>query len=109
MSEHIQVVTTVPDRETAERIAQLLVERKLAACVQIAGPIRSVYRWQGQVEGADELVLTVKTRHSAFDALKAAVLEAHPYDVPEIVALPIVAGHAPYLQWIDENTTPSAE
>jgi periplasmic divalent cation tolerance protein len=89
--------------EEADRIAGALVEGKHAACVTRVGPVRSVYRWKGEVERADEVLLIAKTRTDRFEELRRAVLAAHSYEVPEIIALPIEAGETAYLNWIDEN------
>jgi periplasmic divalent cation tolerance protein len=101
MTEHVQVQTTVAQRADAERIAHDLVSRRLAACVQIVGPIRSVYRWQGRVETTEEWLCVAKTRADRFPALEAAILALHRYEVPEIVALPITAANATYIAWLD--------
>ncbi len=98
-----QVITTVDDRKTALRIAGVLVERRLAACVQVVGPITSTYRWQGQVEIAEEWMCIAKTRDELYPDLERAILEVHPYDVPEILAMPIIAGHRPYLRWLNDS------
>jgi periplasmic divalent cation tolerance protein len=100
MSDAIQVVTTVASREEADKIASDLVARRLAACVQVAGPIASTYRWQGKVETSQEWLCKIKTRLSHYAAVEAAIRELHSYDVPEIVALPIVAGSRAYLDWL---------
>jgi periplasmic divalent cation tolerance protein len=101
----VVVFITTPSIETGEQIARLLVERKLAACVNILPAMQSVYRWEGKVERAQETLLIVKTRAEIFESqLLAAVTEAHPYQVPEIIALPIQAGLPAYLSWIDEET-----
>jgi periplasmic divalent cation tolerance protein len=106
MTDALQIVTTTANKADAERIAQGLVERRLAACVQIGGPIKSCYRWQGQIETAEEWVCTIKTRHSHYGQVEAAIRELHPYEMPEILATPIVAGSQAYLAWLDEQTTP---
>lgn len=98
------VLVTAGDTETADRIAATLVEEKLAACVTIVKNVRSVYRWKGAVEVDDEQLLIIKTWSDRFDVLEARVLELHGYDVPEIVALPIDGGHAPYLEWVFAET-----
>jgi len=103
MADCLQVLTTVGSEEEAGRIASLLIERRLAACVQVAGPILSRYRWRGEVEEEREWQCLAKTTRGAYPALEAAVREVHSYDQPEIVATPIVAGSAPYLAWIEEN------
>jgi periplasmic divalent cation tolerance protein len=86
-----------------ERIARALVEERLAACVNVVPGLRSVYRWQGAVETADEALLLVKTREAALERVAARVRALHPYTLPEIVALPLVSGLAAYLEWIDDG------
>jgi periplasmic divalent cation tolerance protein len=103
VSEHVQVMTTAGSEEEADRIASLLVERRLAACVQVAGPIISRYRWQGEIEREQEWQCLAKTTRAAYEAVEAAIREVHSYDEPEIIATPIVAGSAGYLAWIDAN------
>jgi periplasmic divalent cation tolerance protein len=100
---HVQVLTTVGSEEDAERISAALLERRLAACVQVVGPVLSRYRWQGAIEQAREWQCLIKTGTGAYDAVEAAIAELHPYDEPEIIATPIVTGSAGYLAWIDEN------
>ena len=100
----IVVITTTPDRELAQHIARSLVEKRLAACVQIDGPVESWYRWQGQLETATEWRLMIKSRSAVYAELEQAIRTLHPYEQPEIVALPISAGSAGYLKWIDEET-----
>jgi periplasmic divalent cation tolerance protein len=101
---HIVTLCTVPDRETGEKIAQALVEEHLAACVNLLLGVASVYRWQGKVEKASECLLLIKTGVSRFDVLKRRIQELHPYDLPEIIALPIIHGSREYLNWITEST-----
>lgn len=103
MSDHVQVMTTAGSEEEAGRIASLLVERKLAACVQVVGPITSRYRWQGKVEEEREWQCLAKTTAAAYERVEAAIREVHSYEEPEIIATPIVAGSAGYLAWIDAN------
>lgn len=103
MTDYIQVMTTVERREDAERIARELVERRLAACVQVAGPVTSTYRWQGKIETAQEWQCLAKSRHDLFDEIERTVRELHPYEVPEILATPIVHGSADYLAWLKEE------
>jgi len=100
VADHVQVLTTVGSVEDAERISSALVERRLAACVQTIGPIASRYRWQGAVETAREWQCLAKTETARYGEVEAAIAELHPYDEPEIVAIPIVAGSAAYLAWI---------
>jgi periplasmic divalent cation tolerance protein len=103
MTDYIQVLTAVESEDEAERISAALVERRLAACVQVVGPISSRYRWQGKVEQAQEWLCLAKAEASAYPELEAAIRELHTYDEPEIVATPIVAGSEGYLEWISET------
>ena len=98
------VITNAPDAETADRIATALVDRKLAACVNVGAPMRSVYRWQGLVEQATELPMWIKTIAGRRDAVIAALTELHPYDVPEVLVVPAQDGLPAYLDWIREET-----
>lgn len=98
------VLCNTPDTACAEQIAQDLVERRLAACVNILAPCRSVYRWQGVVEHATEVPLLIKTTAARYAALETAIRALHPYDVPEIIALPLSAGLPAYLGWITQET-----
>lgn len=100
----IVVLCAVPVDFPCEELAGELVRAALAACVQIGPPITSVYGWKGQVETSAERLLILKTRASRFGALEAAIRARHPYEVPEIVALPLVAAHAPYLAWLEAMT-----
>ena len=97
----IQVVTTVPDQATGQQIAQALVAKRLAACVQVSGPIASTYRWRGAMETSQEWVCSAKTERARFEAVEQAICHLHPYDVPEIVAMPIVVGSNSYLVWLE--------
>lgn len=106
METFIQVVTTTETREAAEQIARTLVEKRLAACVQIDGPITSVYRWQGQVEEASEWRCVIKSRSTLFDDIVGAIREMHSYEVPEIVATQIAFLDEAYRQWLGEATLP---
>jgi periplasmic divalent cation tolerance protein len=103
MTDCVQVLTTAGSEGEAGRIAELLVERRLAACVQVVGPLVSRYRWQGAVEEAREWQCLVKTTRAAYEAVEAAIREVHSYDQPEIIATPIVAGSSGYLAWIEKN------
>lgn len=105
MSEHIQVLTTAGSEEEAGGIAELLVERRLAACVQVVGPIVSRYRWQGAVEEEREWQCLAKTTRAAYEAVEGAIREVHSYDEPEIIATPIIAGSADYLAWIADEVS----
>jgi periplasmic divalent cation tolerance protein len=103
VAEYLQVLTTTGSEEEAERISSALVERRLAACVQVLGPISSRYRWQGEVETAREWMCVAKTEAGRYAELEAAIRELHSYDEPEIVATPIVAGSAGYLDWVSQS------
>lgn len=102
--ETLLVLTNCPDEATANAIALALVEEKFAACVNILPRVQSIYRWQGAVESAVEVPLLIKTTAAAYPALEAAIRERHPYDVPEIIALPITAGLPAYLNWLAAET-----
>jgi periplasmic divalent cation tolerance protein len=103
LPEYVVVFCTAPAGE-AETIAKALVEARLAACVNVAG-VQSCFRWEGAVQSESERLLIVKTQQSLLDTLIARIKGIHSYDVPEIVAIPIVGGYAPYLDWIREETT----
>jgi periplasmic divalent cation tolerance protein len=98
-------LSTCPEAEMAGRIARTLVEERLAACVNQVSGVRSTYRWQGRVIEEAEVLLVIKTTRERFDALRGRLLELHPYEVPELIALEIVDGHVPYLEWIAAETT----
>lgn len=102
-SGYIQVLTTVGSEEEAERVSAALIEGRLAACVQVSGPIVSRYRWQGEIEQAREWQCLAKTTLAGYGAVEEAIRQVHPYDEPEIIATPVVAGSPGYLAWIDEN------
>jgi len=103
VTDYLQVLTTTGSEQEAERISAALVERRLAACVQVIGPISSRYRWQGKLEHEREWLCLAKTEASRYDEVEAAIRELHSYDEPEIVAKPIVAGSEGYLAWISES------
>jgi periplasmic divalent cation tolerance protein len=102
----LMVMSNAPNKESAHALARALVEAKLAACVNILPGVQSVYRWQGKVEQADEVTLLIKTTRQHYAQLQQTLVSAHPYDVPELIAWPITEGYAPYLQWVDAETTP---
>jgi len=108
MNEDIVILCTCSSSEEAVRLARLLVEQRLAACVNAIPQVRSTYRWQGAVETADEVLLIIKTARALFDSVEQALRGAHSYEVPEIIALPIAAGSAPYLAWLRANIHPGA-
>jgi periplasmic divalent cation tolerance protein len=106
MSDTLVVLTNCPDDAVADRIARTLVEQGLAACVNRLAPVDSIYRWRGAVERATETPLLIKTTRERYTMVEQAIRALHPYEVPEIVALDIVAGFMPYLRWITEETQP---
>lgn len=101
--EYIVVLITVPSKEEAESITKTIVEKKLAACVNIVDIVKSVYWWQGKIEEGKELLLIIKTLKSKFKELEKEIKKLHSYTVPEIIALPIVEGFEKYLNWIKES------
>lgn len=105
---YVQVMTTVDDAEGAQRIADALVGARLAACVQVLGPMTSTYWWQGEVNRAQEWLCLAKTRADLYPQVEAAIRAAHSYDVPEILALPVVAGSDAYLGWVDAEVKSSS-
>lgn len=104
-SEAILVVTNLPDQDSATQLADYLVNARLAACVNILAPCTSVYRWQGKVETAHEIPLLIKTCHRQYAALQQAIVQQHPYELPEIICVPISTGLPAYLAWLNEETT----
>ena len=97
------VLVTCPTRSMARRLASELVTRRLAACVNIVPGVESVFSWQGKVDRCREVLLIIKTTAGSFERLRHAVISVHPYEVPEIVGLPLTAGHRPYVQWVRES------
>lgn len=104
MNSPLFVLTNLPDAAQAEALATLLIEKRLAACVNILAPCRSVYRWNGAVEHADEVPLLIKTTQAVYPALEATIQAQHPYDLPEIIAIPISQGLPTYLAWLAGET-----
>lgn len=102
--ELIQVYTTVDKREVADKISNVLVEKRLAACSQVFGPITSTYHWKEKVETSQEWVCILKTKKELFNELSEEIKHIHPYEVPEIIAIPITNGLPEYLQWIVDET-----
>jgi len=100
MTEYIQVITTVEHKADAEKIAKSLLEKRLAACAQIIGPMTSYFHWQGKLDSAQEYLCLIKSRDDLFQELEAAIINIHPYEVPEIVATPITKGGKDYLNWL---------
>lgn len=103
---HCAVVTTTDSAEAAEELAKGIVAARVGACVQIVGPIRSFYQWEGEVQDDQEWQLWVKTAADRLDALTEHIKKHHSYDVPEIVALPVLGGNGDYLQWVTDETRP---
>lgn len=99
------VLTNLPDRAAAEKLADALIQKRVAACVNILAPCRSVYRWKGEVQHDEEYPVLIKTTRESYAALEAAIREAHPYELPEIVAVPIERGLPAYLDWVAAETT----
>ena len=104
MNRYIQVITTVSKKTDAEKIAKLLIDKRLAACVQITGSIKSIYHWKGKIETAKEWVCVIKTRKSCYKKVEKQIRELHPYEVPEIIAVSIAKGSKDYLKWLSEET-----
>ena len=100
------VITNLPDRAAAERLADVLIEKRAAACVNILAPCRSVYRWKDAVQHDEEHPVLIKTTRERYAALEAAIREAHPYELPEIIAVPIEHGLPAYLAWVAAETVP---
>jgi periplasmic divalent cation tolerance protein len=98
------VITNLPDRESAEKLALLLLEQRLAACVNILAPCDSVYRWQGEIQHDEEHPLLIKTVKQRYAELEAAIRANHPYELPEIIAVPITGGLPAYLEWVESET-----
>ena len=102
--EALLVFTNLPDRDAAAKLARALVEQRLAACVNVLAPCTSVYRWKGDVEEAQEVPVLIKTRAARYAELERAIRKLHPYELPEVVAVPIVHGLPEYLEWVGEET-----
>jgi periplasmic divalent cation tolerance protein len=100
------VLTTAPDGEVAERIGTSLVEERLAACANVVPSVTSIYRWEGTLQREAEVLVLLKTTTDGVEALRDRLVELHPYDVPEIIALSVKAGHLPYLAWVDAEVDP---
>jgi len=100
------VLTNLPDRAAAEKLADALVEKRVAACVNILAPCRSVYRWKGAVQREEEHPMLIKTTAGRYPALEAAIRAGHPYELPEIIAVPIGRGLPAYLEWVVSETKP---
>jgi periplasmic divalent cation tolerance protein len=103
----VVVLTNLPDSDSAFNLGRHLVEHGLAACANVLAPVRSVYRWQGRIEEANEVPLLIKTTDERYAALEQAIASLHPYEVPEIIALPVESGLAAYLEWVALQTDPA--
>ena len=106
MTDYIQVITTTNTEEEARKIQRLLIEERAAACVQIIGPISSLYWWEGKIEEAKEWICLAKARSEYYQRIESLIKKNHPYTVPEILAIPVAAGNKDYLAWINEVTSP---
>lgn len=104
MSQILCVLCNVPDRALARDIARRLVEQRLAACVNIGAPVESVYRWEGRIESATETPILIKTDAARYADLERELLALHPYDVPEIIAVPVIVGSPAYTGWVEAET-----
>ncbi len=104
MNEALLVISNFPSLETAQHSAKELVENQLAACVNIHHPVQSVYRWQGKMEQVEEVTLHIKTTSNNLSKIEQVIIKNHPYEVPEIIAIKIESGYAPYMQWIAQES-----
>lgn len=100
----VRVETTADSRDGAERVARSVVEHRLAACAQVSGPITSFYRWEGEVQSDEEWMVVIKTAADRLDDLTAHIIGVHPYDVPEVVAVPVTGGNPAYLAWVCDQS-----
>lgn len=101
MTDFIQVMTTTETKQDAQRIANTLLEERLAGCVQLIGPMTSLYRWKEAIETAEEWFCLIKSRRELYGAVERTIRQIHPYEEPEIIAIPVVAGSSGYLDWLD--------
>lgn len=101
--EHIQVMVTIDEKDGADALADGLVKKNMAACVQVLGPIQSTYKWKGEVEKSEEWLCMIKSRKDHYEELEAFIKERHPYENPEIIALPLELGSEEYIDWIDQD------
>lgn len=107
MTDKIVVFSTCASADEAERLARRLIEERLAACVNVVSPVRSFYRWKGAVEDSTEWLLIIKSSRDLFAGLSAALESAHSYELPEIIAIPVVEGSANYLAWVERELHPA--
>jgi periplasmic divalent cation tolerance protein len=101
------VITNLPDRDSAAKLAHELVEKHLAACINILSPCRSIYRWKGKTEDTEEFPMLIKTTSARYAELEAAIRSGHPYELPEIIAVRLTGGLRAYLEWVDSETRPA--
>ena len=104
MTDALLVFTTLPSADKAAELAKALIEERLAACANLLPAIRSIYRWQGKLQDENEVLVLLKTRAEHLERLKLRILELHPYEVPEVLAVPVEAGYQPYLDWLAGET-----
>lgn len=100
----VQVITTVSEKKYAERLTKEILDKRLGPCVQIMGPFKSVYRWKGRIEKTLEWACLIKTRKTLYKKVETAIKKIHPYEVPEIIAIPIIKGSKDYLKWLFDET-----
>ncbi len=103
MARHIEVITSIDNENKAKAIIEFLLKNHLAACVQKIGPMESKYWWNGKIEEAKEIILVIKTTKSFYKKVEEAILRIHPYEIPEIIARPIIKGYKKYIDWIEDN------
>jgi periplasmic divalent cation tolerance protein len=103
--EYIQVFTTTAKKEDAENVVKSLLEKRLAGCIQILGPIKSTYWWKGKIDTTEEWLCIIKTKKSVYQELEKSIKEIHPYEVPEIIATSVVAGNGDYLKWLSDEVS----
>ena len=104
MTDALLVFTTLPSADKAAELGKVLVEERLAACANLIPAVRSIYRWQGKLQDENEVLMLLKTRAENLERLKLRILELHPYEVPEVLAVPVEAGYQPYLEWLAGET-----
>ena len=104
MTDALLVFTTLPSADKAAELAKALVDERLAACANLLPAVRSIYRWQGKVQDENEVLVLLKTRAEQLERLKLRILELHPYELPEVLAVPVEAGYQPYLDWLAGET-----
>jgi periplasmic divalent cation tolerance protein len=104
MTDAILVMTTLPDADSAAKMAKHLVEERFAACANVFPALHSIYKWQARIEDQNEVLVLFKTRQQHFDRLRSRILELHPYEVPEVLAIAVEQAHQPYLEWLARET-----